>query len=73
MSNCGWCGSELDDIKQHYGSPDTNELIHVACGEEFKNSRGLPKKLPVFNKTEKVSKPVAVKEISVLEGDTTND
>lgn len=48
-SKCAWCGNEIDLKQKHYGSPDTEEKIHVKdCGEEFKNSRGIESKLPVI-------------------------
>ena len=49
--DCAWCGVEVDTSEKHYGSPDTEEKIHSnnkVCGEEFKNSRGLEKSLPVI-------------------------
>lgn len=41
---CAWCGNDLDLTKKHLGSPDTDEEVHSgACGEEFRNNRGLDK------------------------------
>lgn len=47
-TQCSWCGEGIDLKQKHYGSPDTNEKIHIKCGEEFKNNRGIENKLPVI-------------------------